>query len=134
MATLTTGSLTIPKQIFEPWLGKIKGGSTIAALSGSIPMKFGPGESMTFDIGEAEFVGEGANKGGSTIVPTIKTVKPFKFHKTVRWTDEVMHADEDHQLGVVEDILALISPRSPEPWTSACSTPSTPPAAPPSVR
>ena len=110
MATLTTGSLTIPKQILDPWLGKIKGGSTVAALSGAIPMKFGPGESMTFDIGEAEFVGEGANKGGSTVTPTIKTVKPFKFHKTVRWTDEVMHADEDHQLGVVADILELIQP------------------------
>ncbi|MBK7822827.1 MAG: phage major capsid protein [Tessaracoccus sp.] len=110
MPTLTTGSLTIPKQIFDPWLGKVKGGSTIAQLSGAIPMKFGPGESMTFDIGEAEYVGEGANKGGSTVTPTIKTVKPFKFHKTVRWTDEVMHADEDHQLGVVEDILALIQP------------------------
>lgn len=110
MATLTTGSLTIPKQIFDPWLGKVKGGSTIAALSGAIPMKFGPGESMTFDIGEAEYVGEGANKGGSTVTPTIKTVKPFKFHKTVRWTDEVMYADEDHQLGVVADILELIQP------------------------
>ena len=110
MATLTTGSLTIPKQILDPWIGKIKGGSTVAVLSGAIPMKFGPGESMTFDIGEAEFVGEGANKGGSTVTPTIKTVKPFKFHKTVRWTDEVMHADDDHQLGVVADILELIQP------------------------
>lgn len=110
MATLTTGSLTIPKQIFDPWLGKVKGGSTIAALSGAIPMKFGPGESMTFDIGEAEYVGEGANKGGSTVTPTIKTVKPFKFHKTVRWTDEVMWADGDHQLEVVSNILDLIQP------------------------
>lgn len=110
MTALTTGSLTIPTQIIDPWLGKVKNGSTIASLSGSIPMKFGTGQSMTFDIGEAEYVGEGANKGASTITPTTKTVKPFKFHKTVRWTDEVMYADDDHQLGVVEQILDLIQP------------------------
>jgi hypothetical protein len=73
-------------------------------------MKFGQGHSMTFDIGEAEYVGEGANKGASTITPTTKTVKPFKFHKTVRWTDEVKYADEDYQLSVISQILNLIQP------------------------
>lgn len=110
MAALTTGDLTIPDQILDPWLGKVKYGSTVAALSDSIPMKFGTGNSMTFDIGEAEYVGEGANKGPSTITPTTKTVKPFKFHKTVRWTEEVQWADEDTQLNVVAQILDLIQP------------------------
>lgn len=110
MAVLTTGDLEIPTQILDPWLGKIGNGSTIATLSGAIPMKFGPGQSMTFDIGEAEYVGEGANKGPSTITPTVKTVTPYKFHKTVRWTEEVLWADEDHQLGVVSDILDIIQP------------------------
>lgn len=110
MAVLTTSGISIPNQIFDPWLGKVGNGSTVAALSGSIPMKFGPGQTMTFDIGEAEYVGEGANKGASTVTPTTKTVKPFKFHKTVRWTEEVMWADEDHQLGVVTQVLDLIQP------------------------
>lgn len=110
MAVLTTGDLTIPDQILDPWLGKVRYGSSVATLSNSIPMKFGAGTSMTFDIGEAEYVGEGANKGPSTVVPTTKTVKPFKFHKTVRWTDEVLWADEDYQLGVVSEILNLIQP------------------------
>lgn len=110
MPVLSTGDLNVPDQIIDPWLGKIANGSTIATLSGSIPMKFGTGSSMTFDIGEAEYVGEGANKGPSTITPSTKTVKPFKFHKTVRWTEEVMWADEDHQLGVVSQILDLIQP------------------------
>jgi hypothetical protein len=110
MATLETGSLSIPDQILDPWLGKIANGSAVAALSDSIPMKFGQGHSMTFDIGEAEFVAEAANKAGSTITPTTKTVKPFKFHKTIRWTEEVMWADEDVQLGVVTQILNLIQP------------------------
>jgi hypothetical protein len=110
MAVLTTGDLSIPDQILDPWLGKVQDGSTVATLSGAIPMKFGNGSSMTFDIGEAEYVGEGANKGASTATPTTKTVKPFKFHKTVRWTEEVMWADEDHQLNVVQQILDLIAP------------------------
>jgi hypothetical protein len=110
MAVLDTGDLTLPDQILDPWLGKVQYGSSVAVLSDSIPMKFGTGTSMTFDIGEAEYVGEGANKGASTVTPTTKTVTPFKFHKTVRWTEEVMWADEDHQLNVVSQILDLIQP------------------------
>lgn len=110
MATMTSGQISIPKQIFDPWLGKVQGASTVAALSAGVPMLFGPGEVMTFDIGEAEYVGEGANKGGSTTTPTIKTVTPYKFHKTVRWTNEVMWADADHQLQVVQNVLDLIQP------------------------
>lgn len=110
MATLTTGSLTIPDQMLDPWLGKVQYGSAVATLSDSTPMKFGSGSFMTFDIGEAEYVGEGSNKGGSTVTPTTVTVAPFKFHKTVRWTEEVMWADEDHQLDVVEQILNAIQP------------------------
>jgi hypothetical protein len=110
MAILTTGDLNIPDQVLTPWLGKVQTGSAVAALSNSIPMKFGSGSSMTFDIGEAEYVGEGANKGSSTFTPTTVTAEPFKFHKTVRWTEEVMWADEDHQLGVVSQILDLIQP------------------------
>ena len=110
MAVLDTGDLVLPDQLLDPWLGKVSNGSAVATLSGAIPMKFGTGSSMTFDIGEAEYVGEGANKGPSTITPTIKTVAPYKFHKTVRWTEEVIWADEDHQLGVVEQVLDLIQP------------------------
>lgn len=110
MTTFTTSGLSIPNQILDPWLGKVKYGSAVATLSDSEPMKFGPGQWMTFDIGEAEYVGEGQNKGGSTITPTTKTVKPFKFHKTVRWTEEVKWANEDHQLEAIEQILSLIQP------------------------
>lgn len=110
MAILTTGDLNLPDQVLDPWLGKVQGGSAVATLSDSIPMKFGTGSSMVFDIGEAEYVAQGGNKGSSTFTPTSVTVDPFKFHKTVRWTEEVMWADEDYQLGVVSQILDLIQP------------------------
>ena len=110
MAALATGSLSIPKQKIAPWLGKIQNGSAVATLSAQTPMTFGEGESWTFDIGEAEYVAEGAAKGASTITPTSKTIKPFKFHKTLRFNEEVLWADEDRQLEVVDEILDLIQP------------------------
>ena len=110
MAVLATGSLNIPIQILDPWLGKVQYGSSIATLSGATPMKFGIGESLSFDIGEAEYVAEGGQKGQSAFTPKTVQVNPFKFHKTVRWNQEVMFADEDHQLGVVAQILDLIQP------------------------
>ncbi|OBG32418.1 phage major capsid protein [Mycolicibacter heraklionensis] len=110
MTALQTSLLSIPTQILDPWLGKVRYGSSVATLSASEPMKFGLGQFMTFEIGEAEYVGEGAQKGASTITPTIVTVKPFKFHKTVRWTEEVKWANEDHQLEAIEQILSRIQP------------------------
>ena len=110
MTALTTGGLSLPDHLMDPWLKKVQAGSTIATLSNAIPMKFGKGHAMTFNIGEAEYVGEGANKGASTVTPTTMNVAPFKFHKTVRWTEEVKWADEDYQLGVLAQILDLIQP------------------------
>src|SRR5687767_12367794 len=110
MATLASSSLAIPNQILDPFLGKVKFGSAVAALSNPVPMKFGTGTTMTFDIGEAEYVGEGVAKGQSTVTPTTKTVTPKKFHKTLRMNEEVLWADEDHQMGVVSDILDLLAP------------------------
>jgi len=110
MATFATGSLSIPKQKIAPWLGKISNGSAVASLSTPTPMTYGEGETWTFDIGEAEYVGEGAQKGASTITPTTKTIKPFKFHKTLRFNEEVLWADEDRRLEVVDEILDLIQP------------------------
>lgn len=110
MTSLATGSLTIPKQKIAPWLGKIQNGSCVASLSAQTPMTFGEGESWTFDIGEAEYVAEGGAKGASSVTSASKTIKPFKFHKTLRFNEEVLWADEDRQLEVVDEILELIQP------------------------
>lgn len=110
MAALTTGSLTIPTQLLTPWVNNIHKGSVISQLSGATPMKFGKGEAFVFDSGEAEYVGEGANKSSNDVTKTTQTVEPFKFQKTIRFTDEVKWANEDHQLGVIEEILTQIQP------------------------
>lgn len=110
MAALTTGFIELPMQRLDAWLGKVRGGSTVAALSPNLPMKFGKGQSFVFDIGEAEYVGEGADKGATTVTKTTQTVDPFKFHKTIRFNEEVIWADEDYQMGVVNDIVDQIQP------------------------
>ena len=110
MAVLETGDLNIPSQILDPWVKSVANGSVVSTLSPNLPMKFGKGESFTFGTDEAEYVGEGQNKGDSAFTSSVQTVEPFKFHKTVRMTDEVVWADEDHQLGVVQQILAEIQP------------------------
>jgi hypothetical protein len=110
VAALTTGSLTIPTQLLDPWVNNIHKGSTISQLSGATPMKFGKGEAFVFDSGEAEYVGEGANKSSNDITKTTQTVENFKFQKTIRFTEEVKWADEDHQLGVIQQILDQIQP------------------------
>ena len=110
MAALTSGFIELPTQRLDAWLGKVKGGSVIGALSTPTPMKFGKGQAFTFDIGEAEYVGEGQDKGPTTVTKTSQTVDPFKFHKTIRFNQEVLWADEDYQLGVVNDILEQIQP------------------------
>ena len=115
MAILSTtaikdGGITIPTQMIAPWLDRVAEGSAVAKLSAALPMKFGEGEFFTFDFGEAEYVGEGQNKSSSEATPTVKKVKPFKFQKTFRFTEEVLWADEDYQLGVVQEILNSIQP------------------------
>ena len=108
---LDTTKLTIPDQILDPWLGKIQGGSVVSTLSQSTPMLFGAGESITFDIGEAEYVGEGQAKGETDIEVSKFQVGSFKFHKTLRFNQEVLWADEDHQLRVVQTILNQLQPK-----------------------
>ena len=110
MAVLKTGDLTIPTQIIEPWIKSVSNGSVISALSPNIPMKFGKGEAFVFGTDEAEYVGEGANKGDSTYKSSVQSVEPFKFHKTVRMSEEVMWASEDHQLEALDRILEEIQP------------------------
>lgn len=110
MATLLSTGLSLPKSVTNRVFPKIQYGSTIAALGNPEPMLFGDTEYFHFDIGEAEYVGEGANKSGSTATKTTVTVKPYKFQKTVRYSQEVMWADEDYQLGILNNFADAITP------------------------
>ena len=110
MAALATGDLELPDNILTPWLGKVRAGSVLAALSPAEPQRFGKGKAMVFDSGEAELVSEGGQKSSNDITKTVQSVEPHKFQKTVRMNEEVLWADEDGQTDAVEQILDQIQP------------------------
>lgn len=110
MPALATGDLELPDNIMTPWLGKVRGGSVLGALSPAEPQSFGKGKAIVFDSGEAELVSEGGQKSSNDITKTVQSVEPHKFQKTVRMNEEVIWADEAGQTDAITQILAQIQP------------------------
>lgn len=106
MAVFGTGDLkNLPREIADGMVKDARGGSTVAALSGREPMRFGNTDIITFnDVPKAEFVGEGAQKGSTTGSFGFVTATPKKAQVTMRFNQEVKFADEDHQLGVLREL------------------------------
>lgn len=106
MAVMQSGNLkTLPRQIADGMVAKAQSGSTVAALSGAEPMRFGNVDIVTFDQRpRAEFVEEGAEKGHTTATMGMVTAKPHKAQVTMRFSDEVRWADEDYHLGLLSEL------------------------------
>lgn len=102
---LTTGDITMPREVADGIWQKSQKGSVIAALCGQEPQKFGEHDIMTFDtFPRAELVAEGGDKSPSSFGFGSKTVKSHKVQVTVRFSNEVKWADEDYQLGVLKTL------------------------------
>lgn len=106
MATFATGDLkNLPRNIAAGLVKDAVSGSTVAALSGREPMRFGNTDIITFnDQPKAEFVGEGADKGSTTGSFGFVTATPKKAQVTMRFNQEVQWADQDYQLGVLNEL------------------------------
>lgn len=105
MASLATSAFSLPKHLASGIWSKASTGSTVAALSGSEPMLFGETQLMTFTTPpKAQFVAEGAQKAGSDVGFSQKTVVPRKVQVTLRFNEEVQWADEDYQLGALRKL------------------------------
>lgn len=103
MATLTTADLTLPSNIVDGIVQKTKTGSTIAALTGQEPMRFGDVTIVTFDDDlTAEFVEEGGAKSANDAQPGAVVASPHKAVVNFRTSDEFLIADEDYQLGILD--------------------------------
>jgi HK97 family phage major capsid protein len=103
MATLATSGLSLPNHLASGLWSKVQTGSTVARLSGQEPMMFGTTQLMTFTgKPKGEVVAEGANKSQSQPAFGTKTVVPRKVQVTMRFNEEVLWADEDYQLNVLE--------------------------------
>ena len=105
MAALITTDFTLPQNVAKGIWKKAQSASVLARLSGSEPQKFGKTNVMVLTAPpKAELVGESVAKSPTPTTYGNKTVTPFKLQVTMRTSNEVQWADEDHQLGVLEDM------------------------------
>lgn len=103
MVALSTSDVTLPTQIVDGIVEKTKTSSTIAALSGQEPMRFGPATIVTFDDDlTAEFVEESGAKSEDGAAPSSVIAVPHKAVVNFRTSDEFKIADEEYQLGILD--------------------------------
>lgn len=107
MAALLSTDFTIPAEISQGIFEKAQKGSTLAQLSGARPQKFGEQQVWVLTAPpKAELVGEGGKKSPTPTTYASKTVNPFKLQVTMRFSQEVQWADEDVQIGVLQDLAS----------------------------
>lgn len=105
MAALITNDFEIPNNIAQGIFKKAQAGSALALLSGARPQKFGTSTNWVLTAApKAEIVGEGAKKSPTPTAYAPKTVTPVKLQVTMRFSQEVQWADEDVQIGVLQDL------------------------------
>ena len=103
--TTTNTSVLLPREIADGMVKKSQSLSTVALLSQQKPMRFGKQDIIVFDnLPKAEFVEEGADKASTTGSFSSVSVAPHKAQVTMRFSQEVMWADEDYQLGVLDEL------------------------------
>lgn len=105
MSALISTDFQIPNNISQGIFKKAQTGSALARLSGARPQKFGTETNWVLTaVPKAEIVGEGENKSPTPTTYAPKAVKPVKLQVTMRFSTEVQWADEDVQIGVIEDL------------------------------
>lgn len=105
MAALLTTDFNLPNDIASGIFAKAQTGSTLARLSGATPQKFGKQQVWVLTAPpKAEIVGEAAEKSPTPTSYTSKTINPIKLQVTMRFSQEVKWADEDVQIGVLQDL------------------------------
>ena len=107
MAALISSDFEIPAEISQGIFEKAQKGSTLAQLSGARPQKFGKQQVWVLTSPpKAELVGEAGQKSPTPTAYASKTVNPFKLQVTMRFSQEVQWADEDVQIGVLQDLAS----------------------------
>ena len=99
---IKAGTLFKPELVTEI-MSKVQGHSTLAKLSTQTPIPFNGVEQFIFNLdGNAQIVGEGEQKLGSTATVTSKIIKPMKFVYQARMTDEFKYASEEKRLNFLK--------------------------------
>lgn len=100
---LLSSDLRFPTDVANGIVEKAKTGSTVAALSGQEPMRFGDVDIITFDDDlTAEFVEQSAAKGADEAKPLHVTAVPHKAVVQMRTSNEFLWADADYRTGILD--------------------------------
>lgn len=109
MAVFGTGQAAplMPREIADGMVKKTLSTSTIAKLSAQEPMRFGKTDIITFnDLPRAQFVEENGDKESTSGAFGSVTAAPHKAQVTMRFSQEVQWADDEHQLGVLRTLAS----------------------------
>lgn len=109
MAVFGTGQAAplMPREIADGMVKKTLSTSTIAKLSAQEPMRFGKTNIITFnDLPRAQFVEENGDKESTSGSFGSVTAAPHKAQVTMRFSQEVQWADDEHQLGVLRTLAS----------------------------
>ena len=109
MAVFGTGQAAplMPREIADGMVKKTLSTSTIAKLSAQEPMRFGKTDIITFnDLPRAQFVEEDGDKESTSGSFGSVTAAPHKAQVTMRFSQEVQWADDEHQLGVLRTLAS----------------------------
>ena len=102
MATIQTKGTMFPAEVISDLFNKVAGHSTLAKISGQVPIAMSGSDIFTFQMdAEANIVAESGTKaaGGITVAPVHMT--PIKIEYGARVTDEFMYASEEKQLDIL---------------------------------
>lgn len=103
MSTKTTSAALFSPELVKSMFSKVKGHSSLAKLSGSVPVPFAGIDMFVFTMdGEASIVGEGTNKPAGKAGISKVSMKPIKFVYQHRVTDEFVKLSEEKQLPYLE--------------------------------
>ena len=98
---LSKGSL-FPAELVSEMFNTVRGKSSLARLSGSMPVPFNGNDVFTFSFdNEVDLVGENGAKsnGGGAIAPV--QIRPVKVEYGMRVSDEFMYASEETRLNIL---------------------------------
>lgn len=105
---LNTDALELPGTSLGIVTESALDGGLLPKLVPSKPTLFGPVKGATFSgVPRAQIVGESERKSGQdpfALVPF--SAQPVKAQITIRTSDEFKWADEDYQLGILDDLVA----------------------------
>lgn len=109
MSVFGTGQAAplMPREIADGMVKKTLSTSMIAKLSAQEPMRFGKTDIITFnDLPRAQFVEENSDKESTSGSFGSVTAAPHKAQVTMRFSQEVQWADDEHQLGVLRTLAS----------------------------